>query len=54
MILDRTKLKVMDTYQYAIQSINYAGMDLRQFNEKREQLSGHDLQKTMDLLPKGK
>jgi hypothetical protein len=51
LILDRAKLKVMDTYLYAIQSINYLGMDFRQFNKEKDVLdNSNDLVKTMEGL----
>ena len=53
LILDRAKLKVMDTYLYAIQTINYLGMDFRQFNKDRDTLdNSDDLVKTMEGLEK--
>jgi hypothetical protein len=48
LILDRSKLKVMDTYSYVIESINYAGMDLKQFSEEHNL----DLVETMEGLPR--
>jgi hypothetical protein len=48
LILDRSKLKVMDTYSYVIESINYAGMDLKQFSKEHNL----DLVETMEGLPR--
>ena len=53
LILDRTNLKVMDEYIYAIQSINYTGMDFMKFHESREVLNGADLVETMKGLDNG-
>ena len=50
LIMDRTNMRVADTYIYSIESINYLGMDFRKFEEQREHLPGSKLAETMKGL----
>jgi hypothetical protein len=50
LILDRCNLKVVDSYSHQIQSINYMGMDFRQFNKDRCTPQSVDLVETMKGL----
>ena len=52
LIMDRTNMKVMDHYEHSIQSINYMGMDIRNFNKISNDNSNYDLIETMNMLPK--